>query len=85
MELHHISFYKNGMLQGAGDGLPGEDLSVFSYCLQLQHAVAAADEMYAVLASSIDVVDLCFRFIVRATCDIRRHRPHAKKPRTFSL
>jgi hypothetical protein len=23
MELHHISFYKNGMLQGAGDGLPG--------------------------------------------------------------
>lgn len=24
MEQHHISFYKNGMLQGAGDGLPGE-------------------------------------------------------------
>jgi hypothetical protein len=25
MELHHISFYKNGVLQGAGDGLPGAD------------------------------------------------------------
>ncbi|WIA09202.1 hypothetical protein OEZ85_008612 [Tetradesmus obliquus] len=24
MEQHHISFYKNGMLQGAGDGLPEE-------------------------------------------------------------
>lgn len=24
MEQHHISFYKNGVLQGAGDGLPGE-------------------------------------------------------------
>jgi len=23
MEQHHISFYKNGVLQGAGDGLPG--------------------------------------------------------------
>jgi hypothetical protein len=33
MELHHISFYKNGMLQGAGDGLPGENLSVLGYCL----------------------------------------------------
>ncbi len=21
---HHIAFYKNGVLQGAGDGLPGE-------------------------------------------------------------
>lgn len=25
MEAHHISFYKNGVLQGAGDGLPGAD------------------------------------------------------------
>eukprot|EP00878_Enallax_costatus_P040251 GHUV01046326.1.p1 GENE.GHUV01046326.1~~GHUV01046326.1.p1 ORF type:complete len:119 (-),score=32.68 GHUV01046326.1:136-492(-) len=24
MEQHHISFYKNGTLQGAGDGLPGD-------------------------------------------------------------
>ena len=23
MEMRHISFLKNGMLQGAGDGLPG--------------------------------------------------------------
>ena len=24
MEQHHISFFKNGVLQGAGDGLPGQ-------------------------------------------------------------
>jgi hypothetical protein len=24
MEQHHISFFKNGVLQGAGDGLPGK-------------------------------------------------------------
>lgn len=37
MEQHHISFYKNGVLQGAGDGLPGGAGPAISVaaCLQL--------------------------------------------------